>query len=295
MEKASSIKESALEVQDALRERVKKLSDTGNPAAREELMNAMLHYFLAAGVDEEEIGDLSLDQMPNPQFHRFGLAEDAPVPVFTRKSKYAALIVNLGSFVRGRKQTAPSAFSDYLDFDSTRPRKGSLVKSLAQSKSHLFMLCEASEINVEERRFLRDRGWSTLSNAYGDILIGCRTNFVGENMRRLAGSTLVGEAHESLPCSYMIVEIIYGKTLKVGLQGNRDDFPKASLTTDLTRAGSDRIRVCMFHLNNSTTRLIWWEATPTWPLIGPQGVSRSRWASGEDFTRASETISSKPG
>ena len=48
----------------------------------------------------------------------------------------------------------------------------------------------------------------------------------------------------------MIVEIIYGKTLKVGLQGNRDDFPKASLQTTLTRAGSDRIRVCMFHLNS---------------------------------------------
>ena len=128
MEKASTVMESALEVQDALLERVEELSDTGNPATREELMNAMLHYFLAAGgVDEEEIGDLSLDKMPSPQLHRFfGLAEDAPVPVFTCKSKYAALIVNLGSFIRGRKQTAPSACSAYLDFDSTRPSKGSL-------------------------------------------------------------------------------------------------------------------------------------------------------------------------
>ena len=48
----------------------------------------------------------------------------------------------------------------------------------------------------------------------------------------------------------MIVEIIYGKTLPIGRQGNRDDFPMASLTNTLTRAGSDRIRVCMFHLNN---------------------------------------------
>ena len=252
MEKASAIKESALEVQEALRGRVKELSDTGNLAAREELMNAMLHYFLAAGVDEEEIGDLSLDKMPNPQLHRLGLAEDSPVPVFTCKSKYAALIANLGSFIRGRKQTAPSAFSDYLDFDSTRPSKGSLIKSLAQSKSHLFMLCEASEINSEERRFLRDRGWMTLANAYGDILIGSRANDVESSMKRLAGSTHVGVAHEALPCSYMIVEIIYGKTLKIGLQGNRDDFPKARLTTTLTRAGSDRITVCMFHLNSQT-------------------------------------------
>ena len=116
----------------------------------------MLHYFLAAGVDEEEIGDLSLDKIPNPQLPRFGLAEDAPVPVY--KSKYTALIANLGSFTRGRKRTAPSAYSGYLDFDDTRPSKGSLISSLARSKSHLFMLCEASEINAEERRFLYERG-----------------------------------------------------------------------------------------------------------------------------------------
>ena len=98
MEKASAIRESALEVQDALLARVKELSDSGNPATCQELMYAMLHLFLAAGVDEDEIGDLSLDKIPNPQIHRFGLAEDAPVPVYTSKSKYTALIVNLGSF-----------------------------------------------------------------------------------------------------------------------------------------------------------------------------------------------------
>ena len=103
MEKASAIKETALEAQDALRERVKELSDSRNPAMREELMHAMLHYFLSAGVDEDEIGDLSLDKIPNPQLHRFGLA-DTPVPVYTCKSKYTALIANLGSFVRGRKR-----------------------------------------------------------------------------------------------------------------------------------------------------------------------------------------------
>ena len=53
----------------------------------------------------------------------------------------------------------------------------------------------------------------TLSNKYGDILIGSRVNDVESSMKRLAGSTLVGVAHEALPCSYMIVEIIYGKTL----------------------------------------------------------------------------------
>ena len=293
MEKASAIRETALEVPDALLERVKELSDTGNPATREELMNALLHYFLAAGVDEEEIGDLSLDKIPNPQLHRFGLAEDAPVPVYTCKSKYTALIANLGSFVRGRKRT--------------------VINSLARSKSHLFMLCEASAINAVERRFLHERGWMTLSNKHGDILIGSRVNDVESSMRRLAGSTLVGVAHEALPCSYMIVEIIYGKTLKVGLQGNRDDFPKASLKTTITRAGSDRIRVCMFHLNSGIAAskiALAHEAlgamyadclhyqvdlTPIWHFIGPQGVSRSRWTPGEECTRASGTTSLKPG
>ena len=250
MEKASNVKETALEVQEALSEKAISLSKSGNPASREELMNAMLHFFLGSGVDEEEIGDLSLEKMPIPQLHCFGLAEDGPVPVFTCKSKYAALIVNLGSFSWGRKQTAPSAFSAHLEYDYSQPSKGSLVKSLAQSKSHLFMACEASEVNQGELKFLRDRGWSVLRNRSGDIMIGSRTNFVGENMRRLAGSTLVGEAHSALPLTYMIVEIVYGKTFPIGQQGNRDDFPMASLTNTLTRAGSDRIRVCVFHLNN---------------------------------------------
>ena len=75
MEKASNVKETALEVQEALLEKAISLSKSGNPASREELMNAMLHFFLGSGVDEEEIGDLSLEKMPIPQLHRFGLAE----------------------------------------------------------------------------------------------------------------------------------------------------------------------------------------------------------------------------
>ena len=213
-------------------------------------MNAMLHYFLGAGVDEEDIGNLSLEKMPIPQLHRFGLAEDSPVPVFTCKSIYVALIVSLGSFARGRKQTAPSAFSQHLEYDYSQPSKGSLVKSLAQSKSHLFMACEAPEINQQELEFLRDRGWSVIRNRSGDIMIGSRTNFAGESIQRLAGSTLVGEAHDALPLTCTIVEIIYGRTLPIGQQGNREDFSTVSLTTSLARAGSDRIRMCMFHLNN---------------------------------------------
>eukprot|EP00439_Symbiodinium_sp_Y106_P051924 s2704_g6.t3 len=138
------------------------------------------------------------------KIQRFGLAEDGPV-VFTCKSKYAALIVNLGSFSRGRKQTVPSAYASHLESGYSQPSKGALVKSLAQSKSHLFIACEASEVNQEELKFLPDRGWSVLRNRSGDIVVGCRTNFVGENMKRLAGSTLVGVAHNALPLTYMIV------------------------------------------------------------------------------------------
>ena len=166
------------------------------------------------------------------------------------------------------------------------------------------MACEASEVNQEELKFLRDRVWSVLRNRSGDIMIGSRTNFVGENMRRLAGSTLVGEAHSALPLTYMNVEITYGKTLPIGRQGNRDDFPMASLTNTLTRAGSDRIRVCTFHLNNVCAAgkvALAHEALGTMfadclhyqvDLLGgdarlcvaPQVGNKSQWTSGEVFT-----------
>ena len=67
-------------------------------------MNAMLHLFLGVGVDEEEVGDLSLDKMSNPQLFRYGLGEDGPVPIYTSKTMYTALILNLGNFIRGRKK-----------------------------------------------------------------------------------------------------------------------------------------------------------------------------------------------
>ena len=181
--KASDIRASALEVQDALLEKVKELSPSGNPATREELLNAMLHYVLSAGVDEDDIGDLSLDKMPNPYLFRFGLAEDGPVPVYTSKSKYAALIGNLS---RGRKYTAPSAYSDLIDYDSSGESHGALIKSIAQSKSHLFMLWEASEISKGELDFLSSRGWQIIQNNSGDILIGSRTHLVGSSLKRLA-------------------------------------------------------------------------------------------------------------
>ena len=210
----------------------------------------MLHLFLGVGVDEEEVGDLSLDKMSNPQLFRYGLGEDGPVPIYTSKTKYTALILNLGNFVRGRKKSAPSTFSDYIEYDSSGDSKGALIKSIAQSKSHLFLLCEATNVTQGEKDFLYSRGWQTIQNNSGDIIIGSRTNLVGSSLTRLAGSTLAGEAHAHLPLTYMIVEIIYGKTLPLGGQGNRGQYPDSSYTRALERAGTDRMRVCAFHLNN---------------------------------------------
>ena len=72
-------------------------------------------------------------------------------------------------------------------------------------------------------------------------------------MAMLAGSTLVGVAHEHLPLTYMIVDIKQGKTLPYGSQGSgamRDQIPKSSLTAPLTRAGMNSMRVCVFHLSS---------------------------------------------
>eukprot|EP00439_Symbiodinium_sp_Y106_P049039 s5925_g6.t1 len=153
MAKASDVQEAALDVQENLLRKVRELHESGRPATREELLNAMLHLFLGVGVDEEEVGDLSLDKMSNPQLFRYGLGEEGPVPIYTSTTKYTALILNLGNFVRGRKKSAPSTFSDYIELDT-------------------------------------------------------------------------------------------------GGQGNRGQYPDSCYTRTLERAGTDRVRVCAFHLNN---------------------------------------------
>ena len=130
--RASDVRASALEVQDALLGKVKELSSSGNPATREELLNAILHYFLSVGVDEEEVGDYHL--------------------------------------IRCR-----ILLSSVLDMQRMD-------------------------------QFL--------------------SNLVGSSLKRLAGST---SSH--LPLTYMIVEIIqiiYGKTLPAGSQGNRGEFPDSA-------------------------------------------------------------------
>ena len=82
---ASKAREETMEVNRTLL--IRELNRARRAATREELMNAMLRYFLAAGVDEEEIGDLSLERMPNPALHRFGRAGDGQVPIYTSRTK----------------------------------------------------------------------------------------------------------------------------------------------------------------------------------------------------------------
>ena len=249
MARASAAREESLELNQKLLERLRELNQNRRSASREELMNAMLHYFLVVGVDDDELGDLSLERMPKP----IGPAEEGPVPIYNSRSKYTALVLNLGSLARNRKRSAPSVFSDIIDYDDSGESVGLLLKSIAHAKAHLFLLCEAGELNDRELDFLHRRGWETQRNPNGELLVGCRTNCQGSSMTMLAGSTLVGVAHSHLPLTYMIVDINQGKTLPQGSQGSgtmRDQVPKASLTAPLTRAGMNSMRVCVFHLSS---------------------------------------------
>ena len=249
MARASAAREEALELNQKLLERLRELNQNRRSASREELMNAMLHYFLAVGVDDDELGDLSLERMPKP----IGPAEEGPVPIYNCRSKYTALVLNLGSFARNRKRSTPSVFSEIIDHDDSGESVGLLLKSIAHAKAHLFLLCEAGELNERELEFLHSRGWETQRNPNGELLVGCRTNGQGSSMTMLAGSTLVGVAHSHLPLTYMIVDINQWRTLPHGSQGSgtmRDQIPKESLTAPLTRAGMNSIRVCVFHLSS---------------------------------------------
>ena len=176
-------------------------------------------------------------------------AEEGFVPIYTSKAKCTALVLNLGSFARNRKRTVPSTYSDVIDYDDSGESAGLLIKSIAQAKAHLFWLREAGEINAQELSFLHQRGWETVRNPNGELLVGCRTNKVGPRTQQVAGSIRVGVVHAHLPLTYVIVDIVFGKTLPQGSQGYRQQVPPSSLTAPLTRAGMNSMRVCAFHLN----------------------------------------------
>ena len=144
MARASAAREEALELNQTLLQRLRELNQNRGSASREELMKAMLHYFLAVGVDDDELGDLSLERMPRP----IGPAEEGPVPIYNSRSKYTALVLNLGSFVRNRKHSTPSVFSEIIDYDDSGESVGLLLKSIAHAKAHLFLLCEPASLTI---------------------------------------------------------------------------------------------------------------------------------------------------
>ncbi|CAE7840536.1 unnamed protein product, partial [Symbiodinium microadriaticum] len=126
-------------------------------------------------------------------------------------------------------RTAPSLYSDIIDYDDSGESVGLLIKSIAHAKARLFLLCEAGELNATELDFLHRRGWETLRNPNGELLVGCRTNGQGSKMTMLAGPTLVGVAHSHLPLTYMIVDIQFGKTLPHGSQGSQPSRDQVDL------------------------------------------------------------------
>ena len=108
MARASSAREEAMEMNQTLLTRLRELNQNRRSASREELMNAMLHYFLAVGPDDDELGELSLERMPKP----IGPAEEGPVPIYSSRSKYTALVLNLAwgaSFAIGSAQHLQSS------------------------------------------------------------------------------------------------------------------------------------------------------------------------------------------
>ena len=251
LERSSNVREKILEVQVSLLEKLQELKQSSRGASRTELMNAMLHYFIGCSISLSEVGDLSLDKIPDPRVHNFGLHEDDPIPIYTSRSSCTILPVNLGNFIRGGKRTVPSVFRDVIDESMDEETVCPLVKSLAQSKSHLFCLCEAATLNEEELSHLKGRGWTLFQNPAKDLMVASRTNEIGSSITQLAGSKLKYEDHAHLSLSYMICEIEYGYTLPLGSSGFRGDFDEAVFARKLTRAGSEKVRVCVFHITSS--------------------------------------------
>ena len=192
--------------------------------------SALLHYFLVAGVDEEEIGDLSLDKMPSPLFHRFGLAEDSPVPVFTSETKICCSYSESGeagsSLEVASSRRHPLIMPTTLT--STVPEEEHSPKVSAKPRRTFSCCARPRRYRVPKAFVIVEDREPSETNAE-DLFVGCRINLVGARMCRLAGSTLVGVAHEHLLLTYMIVEINYAVTIPTGSQGNRGDFPDSSM------------------------------------------------------------------
>ena len=109
LEKSS---DAGLRVENAHKKLYEKLLSEGG--TREELENAVLHYFLACKITAEEAGDLILEDEMAYHQGNIDVMQDGP-PVYTSKDTLSILTVNLGNFVRGRKKTVPAQYAPHID------------------------------------------------------------------------------------------------------------------------------------------------------------------------------------
>ena len=163
--------------------------------------------------------------------------------------------MNLGNFVRGRKNTFPKVYAGVVD-ELDDSGVGPMVKSLARSKSHLILLNEASELLDSEIAYLVQEGWLVHQNNAKDLAIMIRCNYVGAYINQIAGSTMERPANKYLPLSYMLCEVCFGKCPSQEeieeQKGSRNlkDYDHTNMSEDLTRAGMNVMRVCVFHMKS---------------------------------------------
>ena len=89
-----------------------------------------------------------------------------------------------------------------------------------------------------------------------DLAIMIRCNYVGSYINQIAGSTMERPANKYLPLSDMLCEVCFGKCPSQeeieGQNGSRNlkDYDHTNMSEDLTRAGMNVMRVCVFHMKS---------------------------------------------
>ena len=141
LEKSSNAAQKA----DSLRQEVlEKLEDVRG--TRGNLQNALLNHVLSWGINNEEVGELILDDsVTNKAMEHRERDQTDDGHIYTSKINLGFLTVNLGNFVRGRNNTLPPVSAEFID-EQHDAGVGPMVKSLARSKSHLILLNEASQL-----------------------------------------------------------------------------------------------------------------------------------------------------
>ena len=251
LERSSNAAEKAANLRRELLEKLESVRGT-----RGTLQNSLLHHFLSCGIDKEEIGELTLDHPEiEKTIHHRERDQTTFGHVYTSKIGLGYLTVNLGNFVRGRKNTLPKVYAGVVD-ELDDSGVGPMVKSLARSKSHLILLNEATELLDSEVAYLVQEGWLVHQNNAKDLAIMIRCNYVGAYINQIAGSTMERPAHKYLPLSYMLCEVCFGKCPSQEeieeQNGSRNlkDYDHTNMSEDLTRAGMNVMRVCVFHMKS---------------------------------------------